>query len=189
MQADEIIQQKEWFELNDEERSSIEELAATEQEFNLLKKILQVSAEENTAVPMVETHVQEELRAMVATRKRSYRRYWYAAAAAILLFIAGAIFLQKEKHQDIPLVKVDTPVNKNSPVIVKKDDEAVVAPDNVLHPQTKTIDTIRIAKVLPQQKDTDTDRNDVVDNLQVYASVSKTVSEEKELLDLVTEIY
>jgi hypothetical protein len=189
MQADEIIQRKEWFELNAEERSSIEELAATEQEFNLLKKMLQVSAEENTAVPMVETHVKEELRAMVATKGKSYRRYWYAAAAAILLFIAGAIFLQKEKHQDIPLVKVDTPVNTNSPVIVKKDDQPIAVPDNVLHPQTKTIDTIRIAKVLPQQNNPDTDRNDVVDNLQVYASVSKTVSEEKELLDLVTEIY
>ncbi|MCP9751140.1 hypothetical protein [Ferruginibacter sp. HRS2-29] len=188
MQADEIIQQKEWVELNAEEKASLQELAATEQEFNLLKKMLQVSAEENEEVPVVSAHVKDELHAMVVSGKRSHTRYWYAAAAAILLFIAGAIFLPKEKHTDIPLVKTDTPVYDSSPAIAGNNH--TVPDTNTFQPQQKKpVDKIFIAKVLPQKKVQQPEVDNTDKNLQVYASVCKTVSDEKELLDLVTEIY
>lgn len=189
MQADEIIQQKEWFELSGEEKSTIQELAASEQEFNLLKKMLQISAEEIVDAPLVESHVKDELHALVASRKKSVQRYWYAAAAAIVLFIAGAIFLQKEKHTDPPLVKTNVPQYINSPVVVKAGDTLIFAPDNIVEPKKKNNDTIAVAKILPQPKLQPDQSVHQVDNLQVYASVSKTVSEEKELLALVTEIY
>ncbi|MFT3980574.1 MAG: hypothetical protein QM687_08905 [Ferruginibacter sp.] len=97
LQPDEIITHKEWHELNAAEKEQLAGLAGSEAEFNLLKKMLQVSAEEKEAVPEVNPAVYQKLRAELPARKQSPRRLWIAAAAAIVIIASAAlIFLKKE---------------------------------------------------------------------------------------------
>jgi len=132
LQADEIIQQKEWQQLNAAEKAIVAELAGNEAEFNLLKKMLMVSAEEVSEIPPVSPSVQQKIKATLPVVKTSSsHKTWYAAAAAVLVITIAAFFiLKKENKPDvtgIPIVKenVKTPVIdsipsvKDVPVLVK----------------------------------------------------------------------
>ena len=188
MQADEIIQQKEWHQLSAGEKETVRELAANEQEFNLLKKMLQVSAEEVRLTPTVDPRIKENLvTAIGGTKRNSRKMYWWATAAAVLLIaFAGLFLLQKKQTQiavkkepvekNIPqtsITKKENTINKDSLVIVKQ-----TPPRNDTALIVKSNNPARLKKsyhVLPQQ--------------DVYAVVNTRISNDKELLSLVTEIY
>jgi hypothetical protein len=190
MQADEIIQQKEWHELNTEERSIVKELADTESEYNLLKKMLQVSAEEATQVPGLSDRVKYELYAEIPAKKNNRRTYWYAAAAAIILIMLATVFIRQKNNIQEPIVKNDTTIKRSSPAMVKKD--IVPAADSIIkipvykEPLQKA--TVQIKKTTPK-KTTIEPIDPLQQNEPVYAVVTKSVAEEKGLLDLVTEMY
>src|SRR5882757_11080860 len=99
MEAEEIIQQKEWQQLNADEQLIVKDLASTEQEYNLLKKMLQISGDEQYEVPQVSPGIKAELMKQLPAKKTILlKRYWYAAAAAILVFASVTLFILNKKH-------------------------------------------------------------------------------------------
>ncbi len=188
MQADEIIQQKEWSELNAAEKVLLLELASNEQEYNLVKKMLQIFAEEPGDVPMIGKHVRHELHAeLPKSEVRPIVFYKYAAAAAILIaVITGVIFLKKDK-QTRDIVKNDTIARPVEQVAIRQQpivtaiDTAASSPKSIVPSQQQNVvnlvpaPTRVIADPVPQEP--------------VYAVVSTSVKSHDELLDLVTEIY
>jgi hypothetical protein len=189
MQADEIIQQKEWHELSADEKNIVKELAETEGEYNLLKKMLQVSSAEPTEVPVISAHIKERLSAVVAVKKVSYKRYLYAAAAVIVAVILSTVFIKKGKENETGIVHADTlkkaAVQDLVHVDVAPKDTVIIAPE-----KRETAPQVVIHKNRSNKKPVYDLRPDNINNDQpVYAVVNKTISQEKDLLDLVSEMY
>jgi hypothetical protein len=100
MEAEDIIQQKEWLELTVEEKKTIEPLAADEQEFNLLKKMLLFAAKEIKEVPVFMQEVPATLHKAMNKPRQMTRsnRTWYYAAAALLVLAFAAWFVFREEE-------------------------------------------------------------------------------------------
>ncbi len=192
MEPDEIIQQKEWHELTNTEKQSLYELAENEQEYNLLKKMMQVSLEEAGSVPPVSSSVREELAAMVQEQKPvSFRKYWYAAAAAVVALIIAAIMIFPKKAVQDGLVKNNDPIPNDTTAIVKT--APAVVPDQLdtsLSPSTTT-NISKAPQAVPVRPATQNNQPDLnPDNTNnSYASADVHVSDDTELMNLVTEIY
>jgi hypothetical protein len=191
MQADEIIQQKEWNELSPAEMQAVQELAENEQEYNLLKKMMQVSGEEVSEAPIISSSVKENLAEMVREQKPSSKRYWYLAAAAVAaLIFAGIVIFPKKTMNDG--IATNDPKPDDTVAIVKKDqstlpektDTAIVpAPvikDNIAQQQQAPVKPAVPAPQLPVVPD---------NSNKSYASADVRVSDNAALLNLVTEIY
>ena len=192
MEPDEIIQQKEWYELTNTEKQSLHELAENEQEYNLLKKMMQVSLEEAGSVPPVSNSVREELAAMVQEQKPvSFRKYWYAAAAAVVVMIVAAIMIFSKKAVHDDLVKSNDSIPNDTTAIVKNG-PAVISdqPDTTIIPSTRANvnKAQQPAPVKPATQDNQTDLNPDNTN-NSYAAADVHVSDDAELVNLVTEIY
>lgn len=185
LQADEIIQQKEWYQLTAEEKNIVQELAGTEQEYNLLKKMLIVTAESISEVPPVNERVQENIKAGIPVLKRSsFSKAWYAAAAAIIAMAIAAFFIFKRETAPKEFVKKEdhknTPVNTiidssslqqdKTPLLVKK--EQAPAP---------------VQKNTPAKKPVFNSLQDSTAKAPLYVAVDISIGNDKELLDLVTE--
>lgn len=100
MQAEDIIQQKEWHELSPEEKRMVQPIAADEQEFNLLKKMLLLAAKETKEVPVLVQEVPSTFHAAMNKPRQMTRsnRTWYYAAAALLVLAFAAWFVFREKE-------------------------------------------------------------------------------------------
>lgn len=184
LQADELIQQKEWQQLSADEKAIVAELADSEAEFNLLKKMLQVSAEEVSEVPQLNPAVYNEIKATLPVIKKSpVQKYWYATAAAILIMAVAAFFIFK-KETKVEYVKTpEVPVQTNSvikeePVIKKDSVPVMVKKEQIVSPSKKIIQK---QPVYPSLND-----NPLPQNSYVILDVS--VSNDPALLDLITEV-
>jgi hypothetical protein len=179
MQSEEIIQSKQWHELTNGERLIIEELAANEQEFNLLKKIMSVSLEESSEVPLVDPIVHKNLRNdfKEVKQKRGSRMIWYAAAMIIVLLVATIFLRQKnEAPGTSEIVVTDVPASPSpidsahSDIQPPKQDPIVTLPSipKKNNPNNKLI-------VTPS------DDKDLL-------AINNRVADEPELLALITEL-
>ncbi|RYY71450.1 MAG: hypothetical protein EOO13_03065 [Chitinophagaceae bacterium] len=184
--ADEIIQQKEWHSLSNDEREILSGLADSETEFNLLKKMLMVSADAVDEVPDLNPAIQQQLRNnLPGQRKSSHKMYWYAAAAAVLAMMLTAVFLfnKPQKHsyvkqpdiikrvERIPLPIKDVAVEDSTASFVKKSPAAVIQPARSTAPKpssTLLLDSIAAA--------------------DTYAAVDVSVSADPALLQFITEV-
>ncbi len=150
MQADEIIQNQEWSNLTEDEKSCISELALNEREFYLLKQMMNMSAAEAFDVPEVSLSVKENI--LVEIRKKptfKIQRYWYLAAAAIIAFgfLTFLLFQSKPKSEivkdtklpELPFQKVPEIV---APVINKNEE---IVKDEIKGNQTHE-------EIIPKQK-------------------------------------
>ena len=101
MNADEIIQNREWQDLSEEERSEIFELASNEQEFYLLKRMLNVSSEEIFDIPEVNPDVKNNIINSIK-RKKHFKvlRNWYLAAASVIAFGFLTFILIQDKNKN-----------------------------------------------------------------------------------------
>ena len=191
MQADEIIQQKEWHELSPAEMQTVQELAENEQEYNLLKKMMQVSGEEASEAPMISNSVKENLTEMVREQRPSSKRYWYLAAAAAVaaLIFAGILIFPKKTVNDG--IAVNDPKPNDTVAIVKK--EFVKAPEKIdtatawdsaknIAEQKKHLKPIQLN--VPAEDFPSSDKANTS-----YAAADVHVSDNAALLNLVTEIY
>ena len=192
MEPDEIIQQKEWHELTNIEKQSLQELAENEQEYNLLKKMMQVSLEEAGSVPPVSSSVRQQLDAMVQEQKPvSFRKYWYVAAAAVVAIIIAAIIIFPKKIVHDDLVKNNDSTANDTTAIVKNTAVTIRdRRDTVLNPSA-TANVNKAQEPLPVRPATQNGQADLnTDNTDnTYAVADVHVSDDAELVNLVTEIY
>lgn len=183
LQADEIIQQKEWQQLTAEEKAVVTALADNEAEFNLLKKMLIVTAEAVSDVPEVAVSVQQKLRASLpAAKKRSLHSYWLAAAAAIIVMAVAALFILKKEDKagivNTPEVKknIHTPVIKEDSLPAKDSTATLAKKETAPAPSKQVTDQ---KPVFPALQDT-TQNN--------YVMLDASVSNNASLLELVAEV-
>lgn len=189
MEAEQLIQEKEWAALTGEERAVVLPLAADEQEFNLLKKMLLVAAEQAEDVPPVSARVQHGLREAVEARRRrtvQWPRWTYAAAAALLvLALTGWLLLHQAARKpgrpatpdyvrhDQP-ARIDTSIKPTpAPPVVAKS-----APPTTHAPAHKSSPGISAPSRLP-------DDQPVV----AVARINTSVAANSRLFDLVAEAY
>ena len=123
MDADDIMQQKQWHELTPEEKLLVAGIAADEQEFNLLKNMIRVSLEENNLVPALNPILKEKLYSATIQNKKTNWLGWYAAAAAITGLIIFLLTTEKKEQQN-PIVK-----NNPAPAVNK-----IIIPDSMANP-------------------------------------------------------
>lgn len=197
MQAEDIIQQKEWGHLTETEKELLQPLAADEQEFNLLKKMLLLAEEDATTIPLINPKVQERLQQSLTGKRKtvSFRKWYYAAAVVVAFALVAWFFLQPSKQPS-----KDGIVNTTPPRIEKKIDTLSIVTNDPKLPGVKDK-----AKASPSIKDTsafiinppvyvqrpliqsqiDTAKNDKPQ----LAVVSTTVKSDKTLMAFVTEVY
>ncbi len=116
LHPDEIIISKEWHQLNDAEKESLKELADSETSFNLLKKMLMVSFEQNEDVPIISQNIYKNLEAVLPARRMNQAKYWYAAAAALVIVLTASLFLVKKDAKN-NYVKNNTMSSKTDSII------------------------------------------------------------------------
>lgn len=184
LQADELIQQKEWQQLSADEKAIVSELADNEAEFNLLKKMLQVSAEEVSEVPQLNPAIYNEIKATLpVVRKMPAQKYWYAVAAAIVIMAIAAFFIFKQEARVEYVKKPEVPV-QNNPVIkeepvAQKDSVPVMVKKETVPPVKKAIQ--KQPPVHPSLNDDPLPQNN-------YAALDASVASDVALLDLITEV-
>jgi hypothetical protein len=180
MQPEDIIQNKEWHELNDSEKLIVQELASSEQEYNLMKKIFLVSREELMDVPEISPHVHQQLKQKVSQKKKSRNIIWYAAAAAVVILFSITIFLRQ------PLTPGTNDVVKNIPVKTTPADTTAIPQQNNKkeNENTALIKPVVKKKIISPAITPDTNNNSSAD----YVAVNTTVMSDPSLLSLVTEL-
>jgi hypothetical protein len=176
MQPEDIIKQKDWQQLTEEEKKVVFPLAAGEQEYRLLKNLLKVAAEEPGDVPEINPVIHEKLSAGLRRKQKKKINVWYYAAASVvvaLLAIAWLLTINKE-------------TGKKDMVIVpgkeqKKQDSAFV---KVL-PRDSTV--IVEKRIVPQPKKSRIKRS--ASQQAAWASISTAIAKDEKMLALVTEVY
>ena len=116
LHPDEIIISNDWHQLNDAEKESLKELADSETSFNLLKKMLMVSFEQNEDVPIISQNIYKNLEAVLPARRMNQAKYWYAAAAALVIVLTASLFLVKKDAKN-NYVKNNTMSSKTDSII------------------------------------------------------------------------
>lgn len=183
MQPEDIIQQKEWQDLSPEEKAIVQEVAADEQEFNLLKSMLLIATEEAAETPAPDPALQPALRNRFAARRtrQLIRRWSYAAAASILLGIIGWLLIQPADNQK-PLAGDPEPPEKNilspRPDTLRRSTDTVTATPVMVKKNRKTI-----KMETPPMLQTDTA------SYHTMIAMNTSVGNHAPLLNLVTEVY
>ncbi|MEI2749805.1 MAG: hypothetical protein V9E88_13735 [Ferruginibacter sp.] len=182
MEAEEIISSKEWSELNASDKEILSDLVADEQEYNLLKKMMQVSAEMPDAVPAVNPSVQQSLINEMKPVRSIKSWYRIAVAAAIVLFTAGLLFVILRKETKEPeIVKTIPAIQKDS-----------------VQPLVRTIvrDTLVNELLVSDATDNKTSRNPIVKKnipvkkaAPVFKNLQTDISADSSLLAFVSEVY
>jgi hypothetical protein len=186
LQADEIIQQKQWQHLSAGEKAIIADLADNEQEFNLLKKMLMVSAEATDGVPAVSTPVQQHIKNTLPAIKRSPAyKYWYAAAAVLVAITVAAVFIFNKKESS---GYVNSPAIKKTELIPAKKATMVPTKDTVVILVQKEVKPVELRKSLHVQKPFFPSANDSVNLQNVYAVLDASVAAYPMLIDFITEV-
>ena len=127
MQAEDIIQQKEWAHLTESEKELLRPLAADEQEFNLLKKMLLLAEEDAISTPLIDPKVQERLQQSITGKRKAvfFKKWYYAAAAIVAIALTTWLLLQPSKKQakeeDIAITPPTIEKKTDTPAIVTND--------------------------------------------------------------------
>ncbi len=126
---DELIRSKNWAELTEAEKALLNGVAASEEEFRLLKLMLSVAGSQANDTPAIGTELPASLRMAFrqaeATPVRKMGWWRYAAAAAVLLGIAGTVWLVRGTNGPEP------PVARNTtPAPVSTSENKTVQPAN-----------------------------------------------------------
>jgi hypothetical protein len=180
MLPDEIIKHKEWNELTAAEKEAVLELAKNEQEYYVLKKMLQVSSEAVSDVPKAPERIRENIKSGLAGKSKRTRWYWYAAAAVLVIAIGSVLYFDKKDANDQPGNDLSIRHDKAT----KKTVEPVSAIDSAETAGKPGSQPVRGLKEPKEAIPSDS----AYHTLEiVYTAVS--VSDQKELLDLITEIY
>ena len=179
MQPEEIIQSKQWHELTRTERMIIEELANNEHEFNLLKKIMSVSLEETSDVPLIDPAVHMKLKNTFQNTKKNKRQsfIWYAAAIFLVLLIATIFLRQKNETAGTPEIVVTEPPASRPQV------DSV---HNYLPPSSG--EQLVNVPAITQKKTRKTNMHNPSTNEKDLLAVNNTISDNPELLSFITEL-
>jgi hypothetical protein len=183
MQAEELIQEKEWQQLSSEERTFLQPLASSEGEFNLLKKMLLVSTEELENIPAIDPDIQTRVKKSLQKKSTTHflRKWQFAAAIAVLVLLCGwLIFFKKEASNKI----VVTPPQSE----MKSIERHPHPPDTSLSPDTIE-KPVLVKKSNPNKKgNIALDQPIPVDDKNRLA-LNTSVGQNPELINLITEAY
>jgi hypothetical protein len=178
MEPDIIIQQKEWSELTGEEREVLREIAADEQEFNLLKKMLLIAAADE--VPKVGENVRENVNARLTQRGkvRSIRPWYYATAAMLVLAVITWIVVQRK-----PELPPEALIN------IPKSDTTNIKVAPTLPAATGTLGTKLVVKAKPVKPTIKRKMSPGPQPAESSLAVNATIRQNTDLLTLVTAVY
>lgn len=186
MNEDEIIKYKEWDELTAGEKLQIQELAASEPEFNLVKQIMLQAAIQEASIPPVSQKVQEHIQEQLwAEKTYKINKGWLIAAALVTIMIALFFILQNRAEKSNPVVRSNE----------QKAEEHAQSPDSLL--VDKAIkDTMQNTfkpseKIIAKMNDKKPDSTDTVklDNQNYDRYISATVESDTSLLAFITKVY
>jgi hypothetical protein len=211
---DDLIRSRNWAELTNEEKESLKEVATTEEEFRLLKMMLTTAAAQTEDIPEITPAVHQRLKMAFQTeRKQTPRMAWwrYAAAAAVLLGIAGTVWLVNGKRTtDRPVAKKETvvlPVIKDSVIdaqsVETKDSNNYITPAKKTgiktNQQKLTTEmpalTDKQPEIVKKEKGNNPDKTKmpppvlVPQNPETTVAINTSLKENGDLLQLVTGVY
>jgi hypothetical protein len=200
MEPDILIQQKAWNELSATERESVKDIAATEQEYNLLRQMLSVAAAPGD-IPVLGEQVLVQLQAELPAKPAtiiSINKWYYIAAAAAVLLLALFFLLPGTKNERPAMVKNERTGVDVPPVTVNNKDtqtnSAIPADPALVKDAKKKVDTNNFVKDLPRKQNTPLPNqppvlNDLPPTANTTVSVNTTIAADPSLLALVTEVY
>jgi hypothetical protein len=179
MLPDEIIKQKEWNELSADEMETVKDLAKNEQEYYVLKKMLQVSSEAADEVPMAPAHILQNIKAGLAGKTSNrIKWYWYAAAAIFVLAIGSLFYFEKK----------DASLFSNASVKQEKEIKTSGG-SNSSNDSTETGGMSGTQLTKEVKEITEPAAPDSIYQTTEVAYTAVSVSDQKELLEFITEIY
>lgn len=194
---DDLIRTRNWAGLSAEEKEALKDVAATEEEFRLLKLMLSTATEPTEDIPEISPAVHERLK--TAFHEQHERRgkvigWWrYAAAAAVVLAVAGTIWIMTSKN------KKETEIAREEPKTVQP-----VVPKDTVKPLQQVYDTL-LKPITPPNRDPRIRPRPIkpvpppvqpVQQLPVMdpqpsiaVNINTSVKENSELLQLVAAVY
>ena len=158
MEPEEIIQQKEWEQLNEQDKSALAELAPTREDYYMLKKLMALAADAPSSsgeVPAdLRVKLENKLEAVHKPQKEYRIAIYYAAASIVALFVLFiALRNQGKKETDLVTLPKFAPKQQQLPdtVIIKESEKRTMAVKDVSADQNKpsllsTPDTVYLPK-------------------------------------------
>jgi hypothetical protein len=144
MEPEEIIQQKTWEQLTDQEKIVLAELAPTREDYNMLKKLMALAADAASSSgevpPALRVKLENKLEAEL-NPKRKYRMAFYYAAASIVALFVLFIALRNQGKKETDLVTLPKLAPKQQPlpdtVIIHQPEKRTMAVKDVSADQKK----------------------------------------------------
>lgn len=196
---DELIRSRNWAELTEEEKASLKEVAATEEEFRLLKMML-VTTAQTEAIPVLSPAVHQRLKTVFQTEHQRHApvRWWhYAAAAAVLTAIAGTVWIVASKNKtEPPLVRQEQQIFPSVEVV--KDSNKTIQPVITREIKPEVQETAQKKIVVPVPKVPGNQpkiippvppKNIPVMNPEPALAINTSLKENSDLLQLVVAVY
>jgi hypothetical protein len=117
MEPEEIIQQKTWEQLTDQEKIVLAELAPTPEDYNMLKKLMALAADAASSSgevpPALRVKLENKLEAEVKPKRKYRMAFYYAAASIVALFVLFIVLKKQEKPEsDWAIIPKADPVQK-----------------------------------------------------------------------------
>lgn len=198
---DDLIRSRNWADLSAEEKEALKEVAATEEEFRLLKLMLSTATEPTEDIPEISPAVHNRLK--TAFHEQHERRgkvigWWrYAAAAAVILAVAGTIWIMSLNNKKETEIAREEP-KKVQPVIPKDTVKPVPPTPDTLIKQTTPPARRPMAEPgpvkpphgRPKPNDAPVKQLPVMDpQPSIAVNINTSVKDNSELLGLVTAVY
>lgn len=186
MQPEDIIQQKEWQQLTTAEKELLQPLAATAEEYYLLKNILLNGVEDAEPLPVINSVVHLNLHNALENnvKKKSFARIYYAAASIVLIVIASWALFQFSGNEKSGAKLSDLQLeNLNSVFYASKKNNADTLPQK---------NVVASRKIFPSTKNNtrkNTFKNNIVKEQNFDVAVNTRINDDKNMLALITEVY
>ena len=178
MQPEDIIKQKEWWQLTDTEKQIVLPLTATESEYNLLRNILMVAAEESANVPEMSPAIYNHLQAQFKKKETKKFTLWYYVAASVIVAAIVLSWLLMKNQKD----------NNNQVVVQPGVENHKEQTDTIIYkPDTDLSVTSVNKKIISSPKGSAKKRSQP--QQATWVTINTSIAKDKKMLALVTEVY
>lgn len=186
MDSFDIIQQKEWAALTKAEKENIFSLAENEKEYNLIRLMLLTTAAEKNEIPILPASIYENIKHEIPTKKTYRNSLGWLSAACLTAIVLFSIYFLNKNYEAPKLVENNPGTVQQKAVPLAKNVTESYQSDSLLKNDAPPVMEIIKQPTAPKIAALNKPK---APNKSIEIKSNYSISEQPELLSLITEVY